>query len=67
MDNFDYIICNCKKVSYGDVEKVMIKNNRLKDVEEAFSEVQRETKCSTGCGGCYERILDAIADVFQSK
>ena len=35
------------------------------DVEKAFKEVQAVTHCSTGCGGCYEKVLDTIADLMN--
>ena len=37
------------------------------DVTKAFEEVQKETQCSTGCGGCYNKILDAISEIMMGK
>ena len=59
------IICNCKKVSVADIEKALHENERFSDVEKAFKEVQAITHCSTGCGGCYEKVLDTIADLMN--
>ena len=61
----NYMICNCKQVSRADVEQAMHNHQNLNSVEEAFKEVQEETQCSTGCGGCYNKILDAISDVMH--
>ena len=60
-------ICNCKKVTYADIERVLHESQRFEDVENAFEEVQRQTKCSTGCGGCHDKILDVISEVMMSR
>ncbi|MBQ8343380.1 MAG: (2Fe-2S)-binding protein [Clostridia bacterium] len=59
------IICNCKQVSVADIEKALHEHSRFSDVENAFKEVQAVTHCSTGCGGCYEKVLDTIADLMN--
>ena len=59
------IICNCKKVSVADIEKALHEHERFSDVENAFKSVQAITHCSTGCGGCYEKVLDTIADLMN--
>ena len=61
------IICNCKKVTYGAIENVIRESNLLSDVLKAFDEVQRVTHCSTGCGGCHDKILDIIADFMYQR
>ena len=55
------MICNCKQVSYADVEHALHQMQRFDDVLQAFAEVQKITHCSTGCGGCYEKILDVLS------
>ena len=59
------IICNCKKVSVADIEKALHEHAHFSDVEKAFKEVQAITHCSTGCGGCYEKVLDTISDLMN--
>jgi len=59
------IICNCKQVSYFDVADALENNNNFTDVLEAFKGVQEITLCSTGCGGCYPKILDAISEIMS--
>ncbi|MBO5027119.1 MAG: (2Fe-2S)-binding protein [Clostridia bacterium] len=59
------IICNCKQVSVADIEKALHEHSHFADVEKAFAEVQATTHCSTGCGGCYEKVLDTIADLMN--
>ncbi|MBQ9713874.1 MAG: (2Fe-2S)-binding protein [Clostridia bacterium] len=59
------IICNCKQVSVADIEKALHEHSHFADVEKAFKEVQAATHCSTGCGGCYEKVLDTISDLMN--
>ena len=63
MENYE--ICHCKKVSYYDVEDAMQDAKELKDVELAFRHVQEETRCSTGCGGCHDKIMDAVSEIMN--
>lgn len=60
------MICNCKQVSYADVEKVLHHNENLTDAMKCFEEVQKVTHCSTGCGGCHDKIMDAISEIMMS-
>ena len=59
------MICNCKQVSVNDVEKALATIDKFSDVEKQFEEVQKITKCSTGCGGCHDKILDAISQIMM--
>ena len=59
------IVCNCKKVSIADIEKAMSASEHFSDVEKEFEEVQRLTKCSTGCGGCHDKIMGVISDLMN--
>ena len=63
----NYTICNCKQVTYFDVEDALKDNKTFSDVEKTFEEVQKATHCSTGCGGCYSKILDAISEIISLK
>ena len=58
-------ICNCKKVSYFDIMDALDQNKKFSDVLEAFQDVQTVTHCSTGCGGCYQKVLDAISEIIH--
>ena len=60
------IICNCKKVTLFDIEDALTKHDRFEDVEKEFEEVQRLTKCSTGCGGCHDKIIGIISDMLHN-
>ena len=59
------IICNCKQVSYSDIERALESQNKMEDVLVLFEEVQRVTHCSTGCGGCHDKVLDVISEIMM--
>lgn len=61
----NYTICNCKQVTYFDVEDALRQSVHFRDVEKAFEEVQKITYCSTGCGGCHDKIMDAISEIMS--
>ena len=61
------MICNCKQVSFGDIEDVLHEQNKFDGVMDAFKSVQEVTHCSTGCGGCYNRVLDTISEIMMGK
>ena len=63
MQNFT--ICKCKKVTYADVEAALRREKRFDDIEKLFADVQEITHCSTGCGGCHDKIMDAISDIMS--
>lgn len=60
------MICKCKQVSYHDVESALHQMTKFEDVLKAFDEVQKMTHCSTGCGGCHDKILDAISEITMA-
>ena len=62
----NYIICNCKQVSYTDIEPALENQSRMEDVLEVFKDVQRITHCSTGCGGCHNKVLDVISEIMMA-
>ena len=61
----NYKICNCKNVTYADVENALFNETKFENVEKAFEDVQKITKCSTGCGGCHDKIMAAISDTMS--
>ena len=61
----DELICKCKKVSYSDIEQALHKTDKFTDVVKSFDEVQKITNCSTGCGGCHDKILDVISELMM--
>ena len=65
MQGENVMICNCKQVSYADVENAVRTLEHFSDLEKAFDDVQEMTQCSTGCGGCHDKIMDAISEIMS--
>lgn len=61
----NFIVCNCMQVSYKDIVKALSGHTKLEDVMELFSAVQKLTHCSTGCGGCHDKVLDLISEIMM--
>ena len=61
----NHIICNCKQVSYKDIEHALENHNKMEDVLQLFEDVQRITHCSTGCGGCHDKVLSVISEIMM--
>jgi NAD(P)H-nitrite reductase large subunit len=55
-------ICICRGVSEGRIMNV-VKNEGAK----TFSEVQRITGCSTGCGTCEGRVRELIDKTIRRQ
>ncbi len=61
----DYVICNCKQVRYTDIEKALSNHDKMEDVMQVFDDVQKITHCSTGCGGCHDKVLNTISQIMM--
>ena len=59
------VICKCKKVTLADIERALHEHKAFADVEKEFAEVQKLTNCSTGCGGCHDKIMGIISDIMM--
>ena len=61
----NYMVCNCEQVSYSDIADAVSNMEKFDDVLSAFEDVQKITHCSTGCGGCHQKVLDIISDMMN--
>ncbi len=61
----NYTVCNCKKVTYNDIATALEGHSKFEDVLALFKAVQEVTHCSTGCGGCHDRVLDVISEIMM--
>ena len=62
----NYEICHCMNVTYYDVDDAIHQHETFSDLEKEFEEVQTLTGCSTGCGGCHDKIMDAISEIMNA-
>ncbi len=58
----NYMVCNCMQVSYNDILDVLDNREKIEDVVSTFEDVQKITHCSTGCGGCHDKVMKIISD-----
>ena len=58
-------LCHCKHVTLADIDRALAQTDRFSDVEKEFQEVQKLTNCSTGCGGCHDKIMGVISSLMS--
>jgi NAD(P)H-nitrite reductase large subunit len=63
----NYMVCNCKQVSYADIANALETQKNFASVIDAFKDVQTVTHCSTGCGGCHQKVLDIISEIMMGR
>ena len=59
------LICKCKQVTYFYVEDAVHQAASFDDLEQMFREIQKMTHCSTGCGGCHDKIMEVISEIMH--
>ncbi len=62
----NYKICNCNNVTYFDILDAIHKHSSVDGLLEVFEDVKNTTHCTTGCGGCYDRVIQVISDVMMN-
>lgn len=65
--DYKELVCKCKQVTYEQIDDVLKTENDISDVVKVFEDVQQQTHCSTGCGGCHDKIMDFIADKLYER
>ncbi|MBO5928335.1 MAG: (2Fe-2S)-binding protein [Clostridia bacterium] len=61
----NYTVCFCKQVTYFDIANALDGHDKFEDVLSLFKAVQEVTHCSTGCGGCHDKVLDIISEIMM--
>ena len=67
MPDGDYIVCKCNHVSYYDIIDEVHKHSNMEDLLKVFEDVRDTTRCSTGCGGCYDKVMDIISRTIMGQ
>lgn len=65
--NENYVVCHCNNVKYFDILDSVQDHKDLSSLLSVFDSVKNTTHCSTGCGGCYNKVLTIISDVMSGK
>ncbi len=59
--NENYVVCKCNNVTYFDIVNAVHSESDIGNLLRAFDKVKNTTHCSTGCGGCYNKVVDIIS------
>ena len=65
--NENYMVCKCNNVSFFDILDQVQNQKSASDLLEVFENVKNATHCSTGCGGCYEKVLAIISEAMSGR
>ena len=62
----NYVVCKCNQVSYFDILDSLQKHSSIENLLDVFEDVKNTTHCSTGCGGCYEKVIAVISESLST-
>ena len=62
----NYVVCKCNQVSYFDILDSLQKHSSIENLLDVFDDVKNTTHCSTGCGGCYEKVIAIISESLST-
>lgn len=62
----NYVVCKCNQVSYFDILDAVQKHSKIENLLDVFEDVKNTTHCSTGCGGCYEKVMTIISEAISA-
>lgn len=63
----NYLICRCNNVKYFDILNAAEACTDLNSLLSIFESVKNTTHCSSGCGGCYAKVLAVISEMMSGK
>lgn len=65
--NENYLVCKCNNVSFFDILDAVHNHSNVTELLDVFEKVKNTTHCSTGCGGCYEKVLAIISEAMSGR
>ena len=57
----------CNNVTYFDILDEIHGHNDIGNLMDVFTAVKNTTYCSTGCGGCYDKVIAIISEAMSNK
>jgi len=60
-------VCKCNNVSYFDILDEIHGQHDIGNLMDVFEAVKDTTHCSTGCGGCYDKVIAIISEAMSGK
>jgi len=61
----NYLVCRCNNVKYFDILNAASDHKDLNSLLSIFDEVKNTTHCSSGCGGCYNKVLAILSEMLS--
>ncbi len=65
--NENYIVCRCNNVKYFDILNAANDYKDLNGMLSVFDKVKNTTHCSSGCGGCYNKVITIISEILSGN
>ena len=62
----NYLVCKCNNVKYFDILDEVYNHSSIDNLLDVFEDVKNTTHCSTGCGGCYEKVIAIISEAMTT-
>jgi len=62
----NYVVCKCNNVSYFDILDAIHGSKSIDSLLDVFENVKNTTKCSTGCGGCYDKVIKIVSESMSN-
>lgn len=63
----NYVVCKCNNVTYFDIINEVHNQSDITKLMDVFEKVKNTTHCSTGCGGCYDKVIAIISAEISGK
>lgn len=65
--NENYVVCKCNNVTYFDILDEIHQHDDIGNLMDVFEAVKNTTHCSTGCGGCYDKVIAIISESMSNR
>ena len=62
----NYVVCQCNNVSYVDILEALQTHSSIESLMDVFEDVKNTTYCSTGCGGCHDKVVTIISEALSA-
>ena len=62
----NYTVCKCNNVSFFDILEQVNNQGDIDGLLNIFENVKNTTHCSTGCGGCYDKVINIISEAISN-
>ena len=63
----NYLVCRCNNVRYFDILNAAGDHKNMESLLSVFDAVKNTTRCSSGCGGCYNKVLTILSEMMNGN